>query len=295
MTETQRESFDYLNPKHEKEIPQTALAGLGVNLNRVEYSTGAMTRLLRMTVLLLTDIVFGGHGVPEHSGSPGAGGYSAEAEEEEEEEEATIFSLEDGFSKNILSGLILFLILVTVVYEYVTDWLIEHIFKEGIGEKLMQKMIKASTLAQCNLRASCAAARFHPLHTLSHTLAHRRSLPSSSLSPSQRLSSSSLSVRCAIELLAGQCGEGYRRWAHPMCDDSLAGLQEDKKMLFEYAHVLMFATAVAYAKEIALISTQIHDITKEYAAADAIPEDRVLQLLRKHTQVHTCHTPITCI
>ena len=46
-----------------------------------------------------------------------------EEEEEEEEEEATIFSLEAGFSVQLLAGLLCMLILITVAYEVVTDWL----------------------------------------------------------------------------------------------------------------------------------------------------------------------------
>ena len=34
-------------------------------------------------------------------------------------------------------------------------------------------------------------------------------------------------------------------------------LPEDKKMIFEFAHVLMFGTAIAYALEIGRISSQV--------------------------------------
>ena len=51
-------------------------------------------------------------------------------------------------------------------------------------------------------------------------------------------------------------------------------LTEDKKMLFEYAHVLMFGTAIAYAKEIALISSQLHQITEAFGTADRAGERR---------------------
>mmetsp|Transcript_29548 Transcript_29548/g.61840 ORF Transcript_29548/g.61840 Transcript_29548/m.61840 type:complete len:276 (-) Transcript_29548:284-1111(-) len=55
---------------------------------------------------------------------------------------------------------------------------------------------------------------------------------------------------------------------------------EDKKMLFEYAHVLMFGTAIAYAKEIALISSQISQISNAYATANSVGEEQVLQYAR---------------
>ena len=45
--------------------------------------------------------------------------------------DATCFSLEEGFSVRLLAGLLCMLILITVAYELVTDWLEENVFKEG--------------------------------------------------------------------------------------------------------------------------------------------------------------------
>ena len=56
-------------------------------------------------------------------------------------------------------------------------------------------------------------------------------------------------------------------------------LAEENKMLFEYAHVLMFATAVMYAKEIALISVQIGEITAAYRRQDNVDDSAV----RRHS------------
>lgn len=49
----------------------------------------------------------------------------------EAEEEPTIFSLHEDFSVRMLAALLCMLILITVLYELVTEWLREHVFKEG--------------------------------------------------------------------------------------------------------------------------------------------------------------------
>ena len=66
------------------------------------------------------------HGGGEH-GEPGGG---------------TIFTFPDDFDKVTMCICLMALIVVTVLYEQVTEYLEEHVFNEGMGEKLLAKMVK---------------------------------------------------------------------------------------------------------------------------------------------------------
>ena len=46
--------------------------------------------------------------------------------------------------------------------------------------------------------------------------------------------------------------------------------------LFEYAHVLLFATAIMYVKEIAFVARSVNRITNDFHHKDTLSDERVL-------------------
>ena len=49
-----------------------------------------------------------------------------------------------------------------------------------------------------------------------------------------------------------------------------------RQELFEYAHVLLFATAIMYVKEIALVARVVEKIKDEFDAQDKLTEEAIL-------------------
>ena len=52
------------------------------------------------------------------------------------------FALEENCSKNALTGLLILLILITIGYEQMIEFLESHVFSEGIANRLLQKMAR---------------------------------------------------------------------------------------------------------------------------------------------------------
>ena len=46
--------------------------------------------------------------------------------------------------------------------------------------------------------------------------------------------------------------------------------------LFEFAHVLLFTTAVAYVKEIGLISRELNDIKSDFKAYEELEDSKAI-------------------
>ena len=144
-------------------------------------------------------------------------------EGEKEEEKGSIFALPDlDFSrKMMLSLMIMGLIIVTIVYERVTEYFEENVFTGGISEMLFQKMIRELAIL------------------------------------------------------------GFVSFTATVLKQFLQTVPESDLQLFEYAHVLLFTTACAYVKEIALVSRQLHAIEVDFERMGQVDDAEVLRAERE--------------
>ena len=151
----------------------------------------------------------------EKSTEEGVEGEGGEEKEEHEEKKESIFALEENFSKNALTGLLILLILITIGYEQMIEFLESHVFSEGIANRLLQKMARELAILGFVSFTATVLMQF-------------------------------------VEL-------------------------GDMEVLFEYAHVLLFATAIMYVKEIALVARIVRDLKQDFRAQDESADHTVLR------------------
>ena len=144
-------------------------------------------------------------------------------EGEEEEDKGSIFALPnlDFTRKMMLSLMIMGLIIITIVYERVTEYFETNVFTGGISEMLFQKMIRELAIL------------------------------------------------------------GFVSFTATVLKQFLQRVPESDLQLFEYAHVLLFTTACAYVKEIAIVNSQLHAIEAEFERMGQVDDAEVLRTERE--------------